>query len=89
MATQQFMGSGQLLNRLTAQVGSRQLAISLLQKHGQLKADGKTLTELGMKRNSMTASQRAKDRAVKRLGGSAEDFAYNPKTNAATKLKKY
>jgi hypothetical protein len=89
MQTQKFMGSGQLINRLTAQVGSKKLAISILQKRGQLKSDGKTFTELGNKRNAMTASQRAKDRAVKRSGGSVQDFTYNPKTNTATKSKKY
>jgi hypothetical protein len=89
METQKFMGSGQLVNRLASQVGSKKLAVTILQKRGHLKSDGKTLTELGKKRNAMTASQRAKDRAVKRSGGSVEDFTYNPKTNTATKLKKY
>jgi hypothetical protein len=81
MATQKFMGKGQLLDRLTAQVGDRKLAIGILQKRGDLKADGKTYTEKGMKRNAMTAEERAKDRASKRTGLPASKFSYNPKTN--------
>jgi len=82
MATQKFMGKGQLIERLTAQVGSRKLAIGILQKRGDLKADGKTYTEKGMKRNAMTAEERAKDRASKRTGLPASKFSYNPKTNS-------
>lgn len=81
MATQKFMGSGQLLERLTAQVGSQQKAIAILQSRGHLKADGKTYTDEGMKRNMMTAEERAKDRAAKYTGRPAEDFEYNPQTN--------
>jgi len=82
MATQKFMGKGQLLERLTAQVGDRKLAVEILQKRGHLKADGKTYTEEGMKRNSMNAEERAKDRASKYTGRSAENFKYNPITNS-------
>jgi hypothetical protein len=86
METQKFMGKGQLLERLTAQVGDRKLAIGILQKRGHLKHDGKTYTAEGIKRNSMTAEDRAKDRASKKTGRSDKDFIYNPKTNT-TKLK--
>jgi hypothetical protein len=86
MATQKFMGRGQLIDRLTAQVGDRKLAIGILQKRGHLKADGKTLTKEGMKRNAMTASERAKDRASKRSGAPETQFVYNPKTNTATRI---
>jgi hypothetical protein len=82
MATQKFMGKGQLLERLTAQVGDRKLSVEILQKRGHLKADGKTYTEEGMKRNDMTAEERAKDRASKYTGRSAENFKYNPITNS-------
>jgi hypothetical protein len=81
MVTQKFMGRGQLLDRLTAQVGSRGKAIAILQKRGHLKADGKTYTQEGMKRNAMTAEERAKDRASKYTGRPVEDFKYNPRTN--------
>ena len=39
-----------------------------------------------MKRNMMTAEERAKDRASKKIGKSKSAFKYNPKTNTA-KLK--
>lgn len=80
------MGRGKLLERLTAQVGDKGLAIAILQKRGHLKADGKTYTQEGMKRNAMTAEERAKDRASKATGRPKKDFKYNPLTNAA-KLK--
>ena len=86
MATQKFMGRGQLVNRLAAQVGDRGLAIEILKKRGHLKADGKTLTKEGMKRNAMTASERAKDRAAKKSGSPASQFKYNPQTNTATRI---
>ena len=88
MATQKFMGEGQLINRLAAQVGSRELAISILQKRGHLKADGKTLTDKGKKRNSMTAEERAKDRASEASGRPASSFKYNASTNRAISLNR-
>ena len=81
MATQKFMGRGHLLERLTAQVGDKSLAVSILQKRGHLKSDGKTYTKEGIKRNAMTAEERAKDRASKKTGKPSEDFKYNPRTN--------
>lgn len=89
MATQKFMGKGQLLERLTAQVGDRKLAIAILQKRGHLKADGKTYTAEGRKRNAMTASERAKDRAVKKSGGNVGDYVYDPSTNRASLKAKF
>ena len=84
MTTQKFMGRNQLIDRLAAQVGDRDMAIGILQKRGHLKADGKTLTVEGQKRNMMTAQERAIDRAVKRTGETAKNFKYDPKTNRAT-----
>jgi hypothetical protein len=86
MATQMFMGRGQLIDRLTAQVGSRGLAVGILKKRGQLKNDG-TLTESGKKRNNMTAEERAKSRASKETGKPTDSFTYNPATNR-TKLNR-
>ena len=86
MATQKFMGKNQLIKRLTAQVGNKPEAIAILKKRGDLKTDGKTLTNKGQKRNEMTAEQRAKDRASKKSGKASKDYAYSPKTNIA-KLK--
>lgn len=83
MATQKFMGRNQLIDRLAAQVGNRDAAVKILQDRGHLKADGKTYTYEGMKRNMMTAEERAKDRASKKTGIPATQFTYNPKTNTA------
>ena len=88
MATQKYMGKGQLINRLAAQVGGRELAVSILQKRGDLKADGTTLTEKGKKRDSMTAEERAKDRASKETGKPTSSFGYNADTNRAKSLTK-
>lgn len=87
MATQKFMGSNQLIDRLANQVGSKEMAIAILQRRGHLKEDGRTFTEEGLKRNAMTASQRAKDRASKRTGEPTSKFTYDPKTNTAKKIK--
>jgi len=87
MATTKFMGRGQLIDRLAAQVGDRATAIKILQQRGHLKADGKTLTAEGQKRNMMTAEERAKDRAAKRLGVPESQLSYNPKTNVAKRRK--
>ena len=81
--TQLFMGRGQLVDRLAKQVGNREMAVDLLIKRGHLKADGKTFTAEGEKRNQMTAAERAIDRESKRLNKSKSDFSYNPKTNTA------
>ncbi len=87
MATQKFMGRNQLIDRLAAQVKSRDLAVKLLQERGHLRADGKTLTPEGVKRNAMTAEERAKDRAAKRSGTPKSQYAYDPQTNRATLRK--
>ena len=81
--TQKFMGKNKLVDRLGAQVGDKGLAIGILKKRGDMKADG-TLTSKGEARNKMTAGQRAIDRAVKRSGRAKTDFKYTPGTNRAT-----
>jgi hypothetical protein len=81
--TQKFMGSGQLVDRLTAQVGNRETAIKILQHRGQMDAHG-NLTPAGQARNAMTAEERAIDRASKREKHPPKAFKYNPKTNRAT-----
>lgn len=85
MATQRFMGKGQLVDRLMAQVGSKSLAIGILKKRGDMTGSGE-LTVKGRKRNNMTAEERAKDRASKASGKPDSSFNYNPRTNT-TKLK--
>jgi hypothetical protein len=82
MATQKFMGRHHLVDRLAAQVGSKESAVSILKKRGDMSATG-ALTPKGKQRNSMTAAGRAKDRAAKAEGHPAKDFSYNPKTNSA------
>lgn len=84
-ATQKFMGRGQLIDRLAAQVGDRETAVKILQQRGQLQADGKTFTAAGAARNNMTAEERAKDRAAKAAHSTPNAFKYNPKTNRARK----
>ena len=87
MTTQKFMGRKQLIERLSAQVGNRDAAVKILQERGHLKADGKKFTAEGLKRNMMTAEERATDRSAKRLDKKPEAFKYNPKTNRATLRK--
>lgn len=87
MVTQKFMGRGRLIDRLAAQVGSRDAAVKILQERGHLKADGKTFTAEGQRRNAMTAEERAKDRAAKRSGHSKSQYTYDPRTNRATLRK--
>ena len=83
METQEFMGSGQLVNRLTAQLdGNKDFAISLLTKRGDF-ANG-SYTPQGEKRNDMTASERATDRASDKSGKPKSSYTYDSKTNRST-----
>jgi hypothetical protein len=85
--TQKHMGRGKLVDRLTAQVGSKSMAVALLKKRGHLTDDGK-LTAAGKKRDRMTAEERAKDRAAKDSGRKPSEFTYNPRTNIAKRKKR-
>ena len=84
-----------LLERLSEQMRTqknppqdpRAAAIEVLQQRGHMASDGKTLTEAGARRDAMTAQERAKDRAVKRFGGSTKDFTYRSKTNTAQRKR--
>jgi hypothetical protein len=60
------------------------IARSSLQKNGVLKKGTDTLTDKGKKRNSMSAAERAKDRAAKKDGSKPSNYNYNPRTNTAT-----
>ena len=88
MTTQKFMGRNQLIDRLSAQIGSKEAALEVLQKRGHVDAQGK-LTEAGKKRDAMTAEERALDRAKTRTGKPTSAFKYNPATNRATLRKKH
>lgn len=83
METQAHMGRNSLVDRLSAQVGSKSFAIALLKKRGDLTPSGE-LTAKGMQRNKMTAEERAIDRASKESGRSASEYTYDPTTNRAT-----
>lgn len=85
MTTQKFMGKHQLVKRLTAQTGSKSVAIGLLKKRGQMDASG-ALTAAGRARDNMTAAERAKDRAASKSRKAPASYKYNPRTNTA-KLK--
>lgn len=87
MTTQKYMGKGQLVDRLAAQVGSKGLAENILRKRGQMEEGSSKLTQAGAARDAMTAEERAKDRASKRSGKPASSFKYDPKNNMATMKK--
>ena len=76
------MGSGQLVDRLTAQVRDRGFAMALLKKRGDMNSDG-SLTAEGESRNAMDASERATDRASKKSGKPKSSYTYNPLTNTS------
>ena len=78
------MGAGQMLDRLAAQVGSKDEAKRLLIARGHMTEAG-AWTPAGAARNAMTAAERAKDRESKRTGLPTSYFKYDPKTNRATK----
>ena len=54
METQAFMGTGELIPRLIAQVGDANLGMSLAVKNGFITPQG-GVTALGAQRNAMTA----------------------------------
>lgn len=81
---------GKLLSRLTSQLKSkgnktpRQTAIKLLRDRGHMEKDSLNLTKEGKKRESMSAAERAIDRASKYSGRDERDYVYSSKTNRAT-----
>jgi hypothetical protein len=89
MNSQEFLGKNQLIERLTSQVGDKAKAISILQKRGHLEMDGKTFTEEGLKRDNMTAAERAIDRASNKLGEDPSLFLYDQLNNTANKIKNF
>lgn len=81
------MGRRQLIDRLAAQVGSKEKALLILKRRGQVDDKG-NLTAAGRLRDSMTAEERAKDRAAKKSGRRVQDYKYNPRNNRATLKRK-
>jgi hypothetical protein len=65
------------------------IAISKQQDAGNLKKGSTEPTAKGKQRGSMTAGERAKDRAARKSGKHlASEYSYNKKTNMATLKKK-
>jgi len=81
-----------ILDRLISQLkakgksakAARAIAISALQKSGNLKKGTAKATNKGKRRGAMTPGQRAIDRASKRSGRDITDYKYNVSTNRAT-----
>lgn len=84
--TQAYMGRGQLVKRLAAQVGDLDMAIGLLKKRGDMYSNG-MLTPKGQSRNAMTAEERAIDRKSKETGKPPSSYKYNRFNNRATLRK--
>lgn len=89
MTTNKFMGRGQLIDRLAAQVGDRGKALAILADRGHYDPKSQKLTPEGERRNAMTAEERAKDRASKATDKPVSAFKYDAKTNRATLKKGY
>ena len=79
MESQEYLGKGQLVDRLMSQVKSRGFAINILKDRGDLAADG-SLTMDGMERDGMDASERAIDRESKT---DPRELGYDAETNKA------
>ncbi len=87
------MVEAKILKRLVKQLedkghdpgSAHAIAVSALQKSGNLKKGSEQPTHKGVVRGDMTPAERAKDRAAKTSGGSPSDYKYNAKTNRATK----
>jgi hypothetical protein len=77
----QLMADGMTQARASA------IAISQLQKSGDLKPGTTVATAKGITRGNMTPAQRAIDRKVKSNGGKPSDYKYNPINNSAVKGK--
>lgn len=85
-----------ILTRLVSQLrekgfsegSSRAIAVSSLQKYGNLEKGSTKPTKKGLRRGKMTPAERAKDRAAKYSGKhDTSAYKYTAKTNRAT-LKK-
>jgi len=92
MTTQKFMGRNQMLERLTEQMRTQknppkdpEAAARAVLVARKMMTDTGEYTELGQARNSMTAEERALDRAQKRTGLPQRAFVYDARTNRAIK----
>ena len=85
METQNFIGRNQLIDRLSNLVGSRDMALGILEKRGHVFPNTDKLTITGKIRDNMTAEERGLERAAKNSGKPVNSFTYDPLTNS-TKL---
>ena len=79
MESQEYLGKGQLVDRLMSQVKDRDFAINILKDRGDMAASG-SLTAKGMERDGMDASERAIDRKSQT---DPRELGYNAETNKA------
>ena len=82
MESQNFMGRNQLIDRLSDQVGNRDMALGILEKRGHVFPGTDKLTITGQIRDDMTAEERALDRAATESGKPVSSFTYDPITNS-------
>ena len=82
--TSKHIGRNDMLDRLAAQVGNRDMAIGILRDRGHMEMNSEKFTPAGEARNKMTAEERAKDRAAKLSGKPSSQYNYSLKTNRAT-----
>ena len=83
MESQNFMGRNQLIDRVTDQVGGRDMALGILEKRGHVFPNTDKLTITGKIRDDMTAEERGLERAAKESGKPVSSFAYDSLTNSA------
>ena len=84
MESQEYLGKGQLVDRLMSQVKDRDFAINILKGRGDMAANG-SLTAKGMERDGMDASERAIDRKSQT---DPRELWYNAETNKAVPTSK-
>jgi hypothetical protein len=85
-----------ILDRLVSQLRAKgkskkaaySIAVSALQKSGNLKKGSTKPTSKGIKRGNMSAKDRAIDRESRYSNRSKRDYKYSSKTNRATLKKK-
>ena len=85
MESPNFMWRNPLIDRVTDQVGSRDMALGILEKRGHVFPNTDKLTITGKIRDNMTAEERGLERAAKNSGKPVSSFTYDPLTNS-TKL---
>lgn len=63
------------------------IAVSSLQKSGNLKKGSTEATDKGKRRGKMTPAERSNERAAKANGGKPSDYKYNKRNNTSVKGK--